>query len=51
MKPWARRPRIKRMTMHDTPSALLAGALAGYLLAKHGPQFIEWYSRLLFVWS
>lgn len=39
------------MTTQDTPSALLTGALAGYLLAEYGPRLVELMRHALFIWS
>jgi hypothetical protein len=39
------------MTMHDTPSALLTGALVGYLLAEYGPALVRLFRHVTFLWS
>lgn len=39
------------MTTHDTPSALLTGALVGYLLAEYGPRLVELLRHVPFIWS
>jgi hypothetical protein len=39
------------MTTHDTPSALLTGALAGYLLAEYGPGLAHMIRNVIFLWS
>ena len=51
MKPDRPPPRITTMTTHDAPSALLTGALAGYLLAEYGPRLVELLRQVLFIWS
>jgi hypothetical protein len=39
------------MTTHDTTSALLAGALAGYLLAEYGPRLRSFLELFSLIWS
>lgn len=39
------------MTTHDTASALLTGALAGYLLAEFGPEWLAFITAFSIVWS
>lgn len=51
MKPAEVLPRINAMTTHDTPSALLTGALAGYLLAEYGPALATFLRNVIFIWS
>lgn len=51
LKPWAGLLRINAMTKHDTPSALLTGALVGYLLAEYGPGFAQLFRHVIFIWS
>jgi hypothetical protein len=51
MQPAGESSRTKRMTIRDTPSALLAGALAGYLAARHGAPIVEWLANLAVLWS
>jgi hypothetical protein len=51
VKPAAALPRINAMTTHDTPSALLTGALAGYLLAEYGPGLAAFVRNVIFIWS
>lgn len=51
MKPATPSPRINSMTTHDTTSALLAGALAGYLLAEYGPRLLALLEPFSLIWS
>ena len=51
VKPAATLARINAMTTHDTPSALLTGALAGYLLAEYGPGLAQFIHNVIFIWS
>lgn len=51
MKPARPGVRIKSMTTHDTTSALLAGALAGYLLAEFGPRLLALLTPFSLIWS
>lgn len=39
------------MTTHDTPSALLTGALIGYLLAEYGPGLAQFIRNVIVIWS
>jgi hypothetical protein len=39
------------MSTHDTTSALLAGALAGYLLAEYGPRLLPFRELFSLIWS
>lgn len=51
MKPLATRLRINAMSTPDTLAALLTGALAGDLLAEHGPGLTRFIRNAVFIWS